>query len=746
MTPRCAVPRRGPPAGRLPGRARRQASLAAACFFACLAPAAVAGLDQTAYFCRDTEKPFFTPAAAGGGEYVVQRPLGLPDRFFMPKPPGVIRVFVVGESVANILGRGKFALREGVETVALDPRTAQRGGYGLEILNCGMGGYESSRIFRVLKEILGYSPDLVVVLSGNHEGLEEQCRGFGYELRRRKARLLEKYYSFRHGRSGARKEASLKMHYDTLVKMARSAGLAGVPVVFCTLPVNVKDLPFIEPLPLENKFLALGTRLFYQKKYERALAALKSGLAAAPGDSFLSLYLARTLVKLGKNEEAKPLFLNSADHYGSYPRADRERNAVIRAAAGAERACVADLEKLFYRISPGGLPGFTEFADDVHWNRPYNKAVWEEIFRSAESCGIRGFSGYKPGSALARAESPAKNARKRLSYAFSWLQEDALNEGVLAQLAWLKKEAPEILKRTSASPEALGDELLSNQWSAEKILRAASFFPFYLAHLAENERRAGNCGAAMALIERSLAMKPGNPYLRLERAQVLADSGRGESARKEFFELGDGSAVSRRAESLGLSYGVLPAASRLGVPRAPGAPENPVRNAPDTLRSARGLLRRLYAPALSMKTWFARRVRENGARRSGRLSDAAVSKMRGGDMAAAEAMLLEAVRLEPSAPEALMNLCTLYLKKDEKARALEACRNAVRAVGSNPKNRTPGFAALASEAAFTSYKLLEELGRGVEAKEMLRQAVVNAPASWPDLVAARKALKDKGLK
>jgi hypothetical protein len=169
-------------------------------------------------------------------------------------------VFVVGESVAALLGsgndlsgkmtRGQKLIKKLFGTAAV-PKT--------EIINCGMGGYESYRINGVLEEALKYDPDLLVVLSGNNDTLEESCPGFECELRRRKFRLYEKYFSISNTGREARKKAALKMHEAMLLKMAASAKKARVPIVFCTLPAAVKDMPPRQPAPLESKeFWATG--------------------------------------------------------------------------------------------------------------------------------------------------------------------------------------------------------------------------------------------------------------------------------------------------------------------------------------------------------------------------------------------------------------------------------------------------------------------------------------------------------
>ena len=128
--------------------------------------------------------------------------------------------------------------------------------------------------------------------------------------------------------------------------------------------------------------------------------------------------------------------------------------------------------------------------------------------------------------------------------------------------------------------------------------------------------------------------------------------------------------------------------------------------------------------------------------KSKELSDSAVEKMRLGDFKAVEKLLLEATEINPSNPEAFMNLCSLWVRENKKIKALEACKSAVYSVYSYPENMLPGFEILASEAAFESYKLLDSLGRKPEAAQVLRDCVKRAPAAWPGLSRAKAALKD----
>lgn len=664
----------------------------------------------TDYFCKEVKQPFFAETAGKKGRYVAQRKDALPDSFRMPKPAGTKRVFVIGESVATLLWPGKaLSGSSSPGKRFLSKLLGDRGAGdnpGLEIINCGMGGYESYRIYGVLKEILNYSPDLIVTLSGNNDTREESCPGFEFELRRRKFRLFERYFSLTAAGPEARKKALLKMHEGMLLKMAGAAKKAGVPIVFCTMPAAVKDMPPGRPAPLENRHFALGYRLFYAKKHAEALVEFKLGLTADPCEPFFNFYAARSLERLGRNKEAAAHYSDALNFDTTMSRSGRERNDLIRRAAAAEGACVADLEKLFQGISAGGLPGFAEFTDGMHWNYPHGKSVWEEIFRAAGRCGIKGFEKFTSGSPGNWAETSRETALKRLGYAFFWLDEQTLNEASLAELSRIKTEQPELLKIAGVSPEQFKDLLLDNFWSTLKINRFKELFPFFLAHLAETERRAGNYAQALSLCGKALLLKPGHPLVKFVRVQVLADMG--GKTEDEFLALAQEPSLGDKVAAVAAAYGFKKAADPA-----------PRRNAAAAAAPASG---------------------EN-AKSSKKLSDQAVKKIFSGDFKAAEELYAKALEKNPFNAEALMTLCSLRRKDGPTPRALDACQRAASAVYQDPANRIPSLEMLYCDAAFESYKMLMALKREPEAAAILGQCVKRAPPGWPGLDAAKAALK-----
>ncbi len=665
---------------------------------------AASGSDATAdslqyYFCEEVKKPFFAPDPEDPRLYRPQRHQAVARPIALPKPAGTKRVFVLGESVASLLGYPYVGgwLDDGLRRVGLGraPR--------VEFVNCGMGGYESWRIYKLLLEVLQYQPDLVVILSGNNE-TGEPCRGADFELRRRKFRLLDRYYSIAgHGNPG--KKASLKMHGDMLTRMAAAAKKAGVPAVFCTLPANLRDMPPGSRPPLHDRGFAEGFRLFHSGDY--AAARRKFGPLAAK-DAFAAFYAAKADEKLGKTKEAAAGYEAALDLDPSLLRGGSERNAMIRRVAGENGACVAGLDRLFAGLARGGMPGFDEFTDGVHWRPAYNAAVWREIFRSAAACGLKGFEGLAVRNGDWKTETPREDARKRLSYLVSWLAGPELNEQSLAQLDHLSKVAPELLKSAARSPEALGALFIANFWSQGTAERLRALYPAFLAHLAEAARRRREPVEALALCGRALDADPGNPEYRLIRAQALADLGRKAEAAGEFGAAAASQNCKERAAAMAAAYGIELNKRQAAVSYA-GPPGPRLVNA-------------------ASKT----------------LSDEAGGRMEAGDYAAAEELLLKALKMDAANTEALMDLCVIKSRKKESRKALDYCRSAARTVYGERSRRQPAGETLACEAAIQAYRLASGLGNPGEAAELIRECLRRGPADWPGRKEAEKAAASLG--
>lgn len=112
---------------------------------------------------------------------------------------------------------------------------------------------------------------------------------------------------------------------------------------------------------------------------------------------------------------------------------------------------------------------------------------------------------------------------------------------------------------------------------------------------------------------------------------------------------------------------------------------------------------------------------------SKKLSDTAVEKMRAEDFESAEKILLRALSINDSNPEALISLCVIQTKQGKLEQAIEACHRSAESVYERPEYRMPGFEMLAREAELQSYKLLNALGRKEAARKALQRAIKGFP-------------------
>ncbi|OGR40807.1 MAG: hypothetical protein A2X35_09940 [Elusimicrobia bacterium GWA2_61_42] len=495
-----------------------------------LARPAGGGEVRREYFCEDIKKPFFTAARTGEGLKTVRnaRPLSISAEFSMPKPAKTARVFIVGESAAGLLGGGDSFLNKFLGW--------SFPGKEIEIINCGMPTYESRRILAVFKEALEYSPDLLIVLSGNNEAVWDFCPGFNAEAGRRVRRLGARLAALAMPREDAEAEVSISLHEDRLRAMAALARKKGVPVLFSTLPVNLRDFAPRGTLP---EGLAAGVSLVYGKAPE---AALKYFSGAGPGarDPFRLFYAGRALEQLGRKEEALLSYAAAVKYDPASDRCSADRNAMIRRVAAEEGQCLADLEKAFLGIALGGITGGNEIPDGVHWYEAFNPFVSAVIGQAVQTCpSVKAKAGMPAPETLLPAPGGARaeDFRAVFSYASAYARdaaalagrEAAVFERVVVLLETLCRMDCGRLERLLSDEKTAVKELLKSDWNSSLGEDPGAWRPALLRSAAEMFRRTGRAAAAAraqaALPAAEAAgrlVKPGSPARPLREGEAAA--------------------------------------------------------------------------------------------------------------------------------------------------------------------------------------------------------------------------------
>ncbi|MBI4803552.1 MAG: tetratricopeptide repeat protein [Elusimicrobia bacterium] len=662
-----------------------------ACLIALLGTPARAACAQTEakVMCEDLKKPFFQILCDTDGTCTAKpmRAQTLAREFPAEKPADTIRMFILGESAATLLGGGA-ELNENVP--------------GFEMINCGMSGYESHRITGVFKEVLKYKPDLIVLLSGNSEDGGYPCDEFSFTMRSRYRAMLEKFYGWKSGAGPAPVRASLKIHETRLTEMAALAGKRKVPLILCTLPANLSGIPPSGTPPLEKESFAAGLAAFEKRKFEPAAGLFEQSLREDPRDLFSRFYLARTFEALKRFNEAKIGYLRALGTDSRQDRTSPERNEMIRKVAARWGAGLCDLERAFYNVSKNGIPGFEQFSDATFWRPSYTSLVWDEILKSAGAMGLAAFKDL-PAYPLSQI-LPDDELKKDFSNALAAIDNPFLCspaathncflcEKALAEIEFMEARRPGMLERTSLSEEAFKNFFIRSLWSQGIASRLGRLRPQFIAHLAEVQRRRGNFKKSLTLSERAIALDPDRLYFRLVKALALAGLDRKKEAQKELAALYPVPALRKRAGVLGKAYG-------LALPDAEASPAE---------------------------------IKE-----SKKSADSGVDKIKAGDPAAARELLAEAVKLNPLNAEAFLSLCSVQFSKKDFPAALRSCDAARWGADSYyPDARKM----LISEASYMKAQILAKMGRREAARNELKRALKDPPPAWRGLEAAAAELK-----
>ncbi len=111
--------------------------------------------------------PTFNPETVEGeAQLVVRGGDARPRRYLLHKPPGVLRLAVLGESSAF----GADYLADDAFVEVLGRRLQQeQAGIALEVINAGRGGAVSDEILQVARELTALTPDVVVLYMGHND-------------------------------------------------------------------------------------------------------------------------------------------------------------------------------------------------------------------------------------------------------------------------------------------------------------------------------------------------------------------------------------------------------------------------------------------------------------------------------------------------------------------------------------------------------------------------------------------------
>ena len=323
---------------------------------------------------RDFE-PFFTPQSqAGGPVWMLFR--RTKDSFSLAKPPGTVRVFIVGGSVADLWRGSEDALTAALGAVWPLVR--------FEVVNCGASGFDSSRERRVVAEVLGYQPDLIVLLSGNNQFREPLSRWA--HARFRVNRQLRRAVFFRWlqdgllcgrrpGAAWVSAGARLRNFERDVRWMLRACRARGVALLPVALPANVRDYA-PRAAPDEQETLRRHVRvLLARRRFDEAARLLSLATARGDAPAIVWFLMGRAFDGLGYDDAARQAYAQALERDEAANRAWPSLNAVLRKLAAETDTGVVGLDAVFAAMDPRGMPGMRQFRDNCHWNTGYYRVL-----------------------------------------------------------------------------------------------------------------------------------------------------------------------------------------------------------------------------------------------------------------------------------------------------------------------------------------------------------------------------------
>jgi tetratricopeptide (TPR) repeat protein len=355
-----------------------------------------------------------------------QTPCPIPFLLADPKNKDTFRIFVLGESAAMGFPEPSFSFARILE-VMLKARYA---GQRFEVINVAMTAINSHIVLPIARECADHEPDLFVVHLGNNEVVgpygaagvlgssAPSLTAIRANLAIRRTRLGQLFSSgaerFKAGGTAPKAWGGMAMFTNAQVRgddprltrtyeqfrenlrdICRVGAAAKIPVIVCTIPVNLKDsAPFgslhaaslsVEDQAKWESHYNLGVRLEAEKQFASALTEYSE--AAKLDDQFADLEFrqGRSLWSLGRPEEAREKLLRARDLDTLRFRSDTVINRTIRevVAEGASRGThLADAEHAFAAASTNNVPGEEWFLEHVHTNFAGNYLLALTVFQS----------------------------------------------------------------------------------------------------------------------------------------------------------------------------------------------------------------------------------------------------------------------------------------------------------------------------------------------------------------------------
>ncbi|MFC1809649.1 hypothetical protein ACFL3D_05995 [Candidatus Omnitrophota bacterium] len=348
------------------------------------------------YYYKEILSPAFKAEKLKNGvkKYVMQRefPMIVRSSFIMPKPPHTKRIFIVGGSIAHMFQEN--LLQEHLSEVYP--------GEEIEVINCGAAAYDSYRVLLMVKEIVNYKPDLIIVMSGNNEHYSSLSYSYhNLYLDKVNEFLLQKswlytYFS-RYIKQWVQSDEELattsiplkireKNYFKNINLIIKTARNKDVAIGISTIPIKLKGFLPRNVLDFDDQDIFMGLAYYEINDLNQALTSFREYLTNDPHEALVNYYVGIISYKLSQFENAKEYFEKAANLNKDWYSATPLRNEKLRNIATREETFLFDLDRAMQELSPHGITGGDLFIDDCHWYAAVDRLlVYEFILKLTQS-------------------------------------------------------------------------------------------------------------------------------------------------------------------------------------------------------------------------------------------------------------------------------------------------------------------------------------------------------------------------
>ena len=363
-------------------------------------------------------KEYYTVNQEYGANYFASHNIGTPqpheEIFEVNKSPQTYRIFCLGES--TMYGY-PFPSNISAPRFLKKWLSVQFPEINFEVVNLAIPAISSSVVLDLLKQVLKYEPDLIIVYSGHDEFygtygvasteyvaynkklvdiylqlrklklvallrdgvLKTEVFLMGQKEQTRKTTFLEGMVDDRYIVYGSAKyERAKDVFRSNLYEMVECAAQHNVPICLSTLVSNLKDqYPFISlfsPSITEDQRLKWEEYYMKGSEFEKSgddIQALQMFENAIKIDSMradLWYHIGKCYLKRNEIERAQTTFMKARDLDVLRFRATSEFNDIIRSIGAEKHALIADIERSFVSKSQNGLLGNELFTEHLHPN------------------------------------------------------------------------------------------------------------------------------------------------------------------------------------------------------------------------------------------------------------------------------------------------------------------------------------------------------------------------------------------